>query len=192
MVTVYQFQITLIGTNPRIWRRIQCQDCTLDKFHQHIQTAMGWENSHLHQFEVDGERYCNPKYFDDGLEEYECIDSTRTKISDLVDFHEPRFTFLYVYDMGDFWKHEIVFEGVKPAERGKKYPVCLEGERACPPEDVGGIWGYEDFLAAISDPNHEDHEYQLEWCNGSFSPEEFDSKKATQQMRDGLPFWGDM
>jgi hypothetical protein len=80
-----------------------------------------------------------------------------------------------------------VFEGNPPSEKRKTYPLCLEGERACPPEDVGGVWRYQDFLAAIADSKHEEHESFLEWCGGSFSPDKFDPKKATREMKKGMP-----
>jgi hypothetical protein len=85
-----------------------------------------------------------------------------------------------------------LFEGCPPAEKQKKYPLCLEGKRACPPEDVGGVWGYQDFLVAIADPKHEDHESFLEWCGGSFSRDNFDPKQATGDMKKGLPDWRTM
>jgi hypothetical protein len=82
-----------------------------------------------------------------------------------------------------------MFEGCLRAERGKRYPVCVEGARACPPEDVGGVWGYQEFLEAITDPEHEDHDGLLEWAGGSFDPEAFDPAAATREMRRGLPDW---
>jgi hypothetical protein len=186
---LYQFKITLWGSEPVIWRRIQVQDCTLDELHEHIQTAMGWTNSHLHQFEINGERYGDPELLDDGFEDFDCVGSTRTMLSDVLPKRGKRFVFTYEYDFGDGWEHEVLLEGRPPVEKGKKYPVCLEGERACPPEDVGGVWGYQEFLAAIADPEHEEHETFLEWCGGSFSPAEFDPVGATRRMVKGLPDW---
>jgi hypothetical protein len=95
---LYQFKITLLESNPPIWRRIQVRQCTLDKLHQHIQLAMGWTNSHLHQFEIDGERYGDPELIDDGFEDFECVDSTVTKISKVVPQEGSRFQFTYEYD----------------------------------------------------------------------------------------------
>lgn len=180
---LYQFKITLLEIAPPIWRRIQVQDCTLDRLHEHIQAAMGWTNSHLHQFEINELRYGDPELLDD----FECIDSTTVFLSTVLP--NSHFKFRYEYDFGDGWDHEILFEGEVPVEKGKKYPICLEGERACPPEDCGGVWGYQDFLAAIADPKHEEHDSYLEWCGGSFSPEEFDPKEATRRMKKGVPNW---
>lgn len=190
--TIYQFKITLLGSKPPIWRRIQVQGCTLDKLHEHIQTAMGWTNSHLHQFEIKGQRYGDPELLDDGFDDCECADSTRTLVSEILPKTGKRFAFKYEYDFGDSWEHEVLFEGSPPVEAGKKYPLCLEGERGCPPEDCGGVWGYQDFLAAVADPKHEEHESMLKWVGGRFDPEKFDPAKATKEMKKGLPDWRSM
>lgn len=132
---LYQFKITLMESMPPIWRRIQVQDCTLEDLHEHIQTAMGWTNSHLHQFEIGGETYGDPELLHDDVDGTECIDSTRTLLSEIVPGGRKKLRFKYEYDFGDGWEHEILFEGCPAPEKGKKYPLCLEGERACPPED---------------------------------------------------------
>lgn len=188
---LYQFKITLLESKPSIWRRIQVKNCTLDKLHEHIQTAMGWTNSHLHQFEIDGERYGDPELIDDGFEDFHCVDSTVTKISELVPKDGKRFHFTYEYDFGDGWQHEVIFEGCLRAEKGGRYPVCVEGERACPPEDVGGVWGYAEYREALADPKHEQHEEMLQW-RGPFDAEKFDAERATKMMRRGLPDWRQM
>lgn len=186
---LYQFKITLLDVEPPVWRRIQVRDGTLDQLHEQIQTAMGWTNSHLHQFEINGTRYGDPELLDDGFEDFECVDSTRTLISDILAGTGKRFAFQYEYDFGDGWEHEVLFEGNPPTDPKGKYPLCLEGERACPPEDCGGSWGYGDFLEAIRNPKHEEHASMLEWIGGSFDPEAFDAKQATKAMKKGLPDW---
>jgi hypothetical protein len=188
---LYQFKITLLESQPPIWWRIQVRNCTLNRLHNHIQTAMGWTNSHLHQFEIDGERHGDPELIDDGFEDFECVDSTITKISEIVPKDGSRFGFLYEYDFGDGWKHEVLFEGCLKAESGGRYPLCVEGGRNCPPEDVGGIGGYEEFLEALTDPKHEQHDDSVEWA-GEFEPEMFDVEKTTKAMRRGLPDWRQM
>jgi len=185
---LYQFKITLLESQPPIWRRIQVKNCTLDKLHEHIQTAMGWTNSHLHQFEIDGERYGDPELLDDGFEDFECVDSTVTKISEIVPKDGKRFQFTYEYDFGDNWQHKVLLEGCLKAEKSGRHPLCIERERNCPPEDVGGVWGYAEFLEAIADPKHDQHYDFVEWA-GDFDPEEFDAAKATKAMRRGLPDW---
>jgi hypothetical protein len=186
---VYQFKITLLDTRPPIWRRIQVKDGTLDRLHEHIQTAMGWTNSHLHHFRVGEQLYGDPLLVQENFEEFHYEDSTTTKLSAILPKTGKRFRFEYQYDFGDSWWHEILFERCVRAEPGKRYPVCLEGARACPPEDVGGTWGYQEFLEAITDPEHEDHDRLLEWAGGSFDTEAFDPVKATKRMWRGLPDW---
>jgi hypothetical protein len=186
---VFQFKITLLGVKPPIWRRILVPDCTLDKLHEHIQTSMGWTNSHLHQYNIKGERFGDPELLDDGFEDFECVDSTKTILSDILPKTGKRFSFRYEYDFGDGWEHEVVFEGCPAVDPKTKYPLCMEGERACPPEDCGGVYGYGDFLEAISNKKHDDHKSMLEWVGGWFDPEEFDAATATKAMKKGLPDW---
>jgi hypothetical protein len=185
---LYQFRITLLDSQPAIWRRIQVKDCTLDKLHEHIQKAMGWTNSHLHDFKIGGKDYGDPLLLDENFVEFDYGDSTTTKVSDILPRTGKRFKFEYKYDFGDNWQHEVLFEGCLRAARGKRYPVCIEGARACPPEDVGGTWGYEEYLEAMADPEHERHEEFMGW-RGSFNPEAFDPVKATKKMWRGLPDW---
>jgi hypothetical protein len=187
--TVYQFKITLLGAKPPIWRRIQVQDCTLDELHEYIQTAMGWSNSHLHQFRIGKQRYGDPMLMEEDFEEFGYQDSITTAISEILPQSGRRFRFRYEYDFGDSWEHEILFEGVVKAESKVKYPLCLEGARACPPEDCGGIWGYPDFVETIQNPDNERHEELLDWVGGRFDPEEFDPTVATKSMKKGLPDW---
>ena len=181
---LFQFKITLLDIKPAIWRRIQVPDCTLD-FHEYIQAAFGWWNYHLHQFEIDGVRY-GPPAPDDMDFDLEMEDETKVVLSDLLPKSGGRSRWIYEYDFGDGWRHEIVFEGFPPLDQKAKYPLCVEGGRACPPEDCGGPWGYADYLAALADPEHEQHEELLEW-RGPFDPEAFDPKKATKEMQKGLP-----
>ena len=145
---LYQFKITLKDIAPPIWRRFQVRDCTLDKLHEYIQTAMGWTNSHLHSFKINDTEYGDPDLLGDEFANGEFKDSTSTKISDILPKSGKRLRFEYEYDFGDSWQHEDVFEGCLRAERGGRYPVCVEGARACPPEDVGGTPGYQEYLEA--------------------------------------------
>jgi hypothetical protein len=178
---IYQFKITLLDIKPAIWRRIQVPDCTLADLHEYIQAAFGWWNYHLHQFDIDGERY-GPPAPDDMDFGLEMIDETDVPLSGLIPKSGRKCRWIYEYDLGDGWRHEVVFEGFVTAEPKVKYPQCVEGARACPPEDCGGPWGYADYLAAIADPQHERHEELLEW-RGPLDPEAFDAKKATREMR---------
>jgi hypothetical protein len=187
--TVYQFKIALLESRPLIWRRIQVQDCSLDKMHEHIQTAMGWTNSHLHHFRIGEQLYGDPELMQENFEELDYKDSTTTKLSDILPKTGKRFLFQYEYDFGDSWYHEVLFEGIVRAEAKVKYPVCLEGERACPPEDCGGIWSYADFVEAIQNPEDERHGELLEWVGDRFDPKKFNAAKATKEMRKGIWDW---
>lgn len=178
---IYQFKVTLLDIKPAIWRRIQVPDCTLGNLHEYIQAVFGWWNYHLHQFDIDGERYGPPA--PDGMDfGLEMIDETDIPLSKLIPKSGRKSRWVYEYDFGDGWRHEVLFEGFVPVDQKAKYPQCIEGARACPPEDCGGPWGYADYLAAIADPQHERHEELLEW-RGPFDPEAFDAKKATKEMR---------
>jgi len=185
---LYQFEITLEDIAPPIWRRIRVKDCTLDKLHEHIQTAMGWTNSHLHHFRIDRKLYGDPLLMRENFEEMGYEDSTGTRLSGILPKSGKRFRFEYEYDFGDGWRHEVVFGGCLRAEQGKRYPVCVEGARACPPEDVGGTPGYEEYLEAMADPDHERHDEFMGW-RGPFDSEAFDPTKATKRMKRGLPDW---
>ena len=175
---VYQGKITLQGSNPPIWRRIQVRGNTpLDRLHDIVQVVMGWTNAHLHQFIV-GETYFGPPdpYYDD----LPMSDETKSRLSRIA--KDEGTAFIYEYDFGDSWAHELLVEKIVPPEE-RKCPVCLAGERACPPEDVGGVWGYEGFLAAIRDPNNPEHEDYLDWIGGEFDPEAFDLTEINAALR---------
>ena len=189
---LYQFRITLKYISPPIWRRIQTRDCTLDKLHERIQNALGWTNSHLHDFRIDKKLYGDPWLMGEDFEPLGYINSRVTTLSKVVPTSGERFHFQYCYDFGDEWLHDVLFEGCLRATPGQKYPLCVEGERACPPEDVGGAAGYRGFLKAIANPRHDEHDENLIWVGGSFDPEHFDPEKATKRMLRGLPDWRKM
>lgn len=175
---IYQLKISLQRIDPMIWRRVQMDDCSLDELHEVIQTSMGWEGEHMHAFDVEGEQYA---YFEDA-DPYEYHDSRKVRLSDLVEQRHTRFH--YDYDFGDDWKHLIEIEKTLPAEEGVRYPRCVEGERACPPEDCGGPYGYPYFLEKIQDPKHEEHGEMLEWIGEEFDPEKFDLDAVNKGLRD--------
>jgi hypothetical protein len=188
---LYQFKIVLRETDPLVWRRIQVFDGTLDKLHEHVQAAMGWTNSHLHHFFIAGKRCGDPELLNDSLEPFDGLDSTRTLISAALPAGGQPFSFEYEYDFGDSWWHDILFEGNPQPEAGVEYPRCVEGERACPPEDVGGPYGFAEFLQAVADPNHERHQELLEWSR-PFRPGPFNAKHASHVMQEGQPDWRKM
>ncbi len=186
--TVYQFKISLRGINPPIWRRIETLDVTLAKFHEAIQTAMGWTNSHLHTFEIGRVRYTDPRMLDEGFPDASEKSYAKIKIADLIDSHGPKLKLNYLYDFGDHWEHDVKLEKTTDRLPTVQYPRCLAGSRSCPPEDVGGIHGYKHFLDAIGNPEHEEHDDFVEWV-GEFDAEAFDLDETNEAMRAGLPSW---
>jgi hypothetical protein len=179
---IYELRIALQGIHPPIWRLIQVPSTyALCYLHDVVQTAMGWTNSHLHQFEKGGQRWGVPEH--DGEADVNLLDERRTKISALLKVQGDSVS--YVYDFGDYWRHEVVLEKIFPLKDTAVRPLCVSGERHCPPEDVGGPPGYEQFLEAIFERRHKEYEHSVRWVGGSsaltqsaerFRPEEFDAK----------------
>ena len=173
---IYQLKITLKNIEPAIWRRIQVRgNITLFRLHEYIQVFMGWENYHMHEFRINGERYGMPDLDGDVMFGTKINKDKEFKVCDLVSEED---VFEYVYDFGDDWRHEIEVEKVLEPEAGAGYPICLAGERACPVEDCGGPWGYQEMLEILKDPEHDDYEHYFEWLGGEFDPKEFDLDKA--------------
>jgi len=184
--TGYQVTITLQGIQASIWRRLHLPDCTLDQLHEHIQTSMGWTNSHLHQFRLGDQKYADPQLMEEDFAAYGYKNSLTTLLSDLVTQGKRKVRLQYEYDFGDSWLHEVVIEPLaEPVAKAE----CVAGARACPPEDCGSTPGYFNLCAIIADPKHEQHKDMLEWLGGKYDPEEFDPKAATKAMRNGLPNW---
>ncbi len=178
-LSVYQLKITLQHIRPPIWRRVLVPNTmSLDELHDTIQHAMGWYDSHLHEFEIDGQRYGDPQWDDFG----DTVNETKVKLGEFVPAAGYRFR--YTYDFGDDWQHLIEVEAILPYDSGTRYPTCIKARRACPPEDVGGPWGYESFLEALADENHEEHEDMLEWVGGDFDPEEVDLNTINEWLED--------
>jgi hypothetical protein len=115
------------------------------------------------------------------LGELEAKDARTVTLERLVPREKSKL--LYEYDFGDSWDHELLVEKRLPLAAGKRYPVCLTGKRACPPEDCGGVWGYASVLEAIRDPEHPEHEEMLEWVGGEFDPEAFDLDEVNRELR---------
>jgi len=178
-VPIYQIKVTLEGSKPPIWRRLLVRsDITLGDLHDIIQAAFGWWDYHLHQFIVGGTYFGvpNPDY-DDYMEMNDEQDVTLDQIA-----QREGFKFRYEYDFGDGWLHQVLLEKVLPPEPGQDYPLCVKGRRARPPEDVGGIWGYYNFLEAITNPDHEEHDEYLEWVGGEFDPEACDLEEINAAL----------
>jgi Plasmid pRiA4b ORF-3-like protein len=169
---VLSLKVTLRHTKPPIWRRI-LMPCTmtLADLHLAIQKVMDWDDDHLHNFEIGQMEYSDPAMVP------EAADEARVTLSSLVTAGKTRF--LYTYDFGDDWKHDIQIEKALPTTAtAKAYPACVAGARNSPPEDCGGVWGYEELLAVLADPDHLDREERLEWLGEDFDPAAFSVAEA--------------
>ena len=178
-MSVLQFKIMLKGIYPPIWRQIQVSSlCTFWDLHVAIQDAMGWEDYHLHLFEIINSKTGKKEVIgipeDNGFDDDATMPGWNYKVSDYI--HAPaNQQIVYVYDFGDHWEHIIEFEGEYKKQIGKKYPLCLSGKRACPPEDVGGIHGYQNYAQIMLDPLHPRYSELMEW-RGKFDAEKFDPR----------------
>lgn len=180
--TVYQFRINLLDTKPQVWRRIQVPNCSLDGLHRCIQAAMGWNECHIYYFKLGRTRYGDPEMWDDPIIQSSVIDSTSTDIETLCPTDGTAFRITYTYDMGDDWRHEVLFEGCLEPQAKQRYPRCLEGERACPPEDCGGVGGYDLLLEALADSQHPEHVGYRSWVGDAFDPARFDRSQADRRL----------
>jgi len=175
--SIYQLKTSLKHSKPPIWRRIQVKgDTTLYKLHQIIQIAMGWTNTHLHQFIADGVYYGEP----DPEFAFEVVNERRVRLAQVAGGVKDKF--IYEYDFGDGWEHEIMVEKIMEPEPKVSYPRCIKGKRSCPPEDVGGVWGYFHFLEAIENKDHPEHGEYLEWIGGSFDPEAYECAEVNEEL----------
>jgi hypothetical protein len=178
---VFQLKVTLKGTRPPIWRRLLVpSNLTLGQLHYVLQTAMGWTDSHLHEFRIGGRSYGkpDPEYQDFGLPP--STNEDKVRLSTVLARVGAKA--VYNYDFGDDWQHEIVLEKRLPSDPKLSYPRCTGGKRACPPEDCGGLGGFYNFLEAISDPAHESHEELIEWSGGDYDPEAFSADSVNRRL----------
>jgi hypothetical protein len=176
---VHRLKVTLRGSKPPIWRRFEVpSDITLARLHTVIQLGFGWEDCHLWVFETQAGRYGT---VDPDLE---IRSAANKKLAAVADW--PGDKLRYEYDFGDGWDHDVVVEAVQPADRGVAYPRCIAGKRACPPEDSGGIWGYNELLNTLANPGHEKHAQILWWLGiasaADFDPARFDLGEANRYL----------
>jgi hypothetical protein len=177
---VFQMKVMLEDSRPPIWRRILVgDDLTFYKFHMLLQTVMGWTNSHLHMFQLGELIIGDPE--DDESGELGFKNERKYKLSQF-NFGEGN-KFVYEYDFGDSWRHKITIEKVLPYSAEMQLPVCIKGKGACPPEDVGGVWGYDTFLEAIADPNHKEHAMYVEWVGDDFDPQYFNLDEINAALK---------
>ncbi len=209
---VLRVRITLEYSNPPIWREVAVRpDITLGELHYLIQIVMGWDDDHLHQFfqklkrstqpsseeqaryyregkwdddfeaRIHGRKFFVPKGAPDGSPiNMEGTDEDAVLLAEVCPNASTKL--IYEYDFGDSWRHEIKVKRAGFPKPGVEYPVCLGGERACPPEDCGGIWGYYSTLEAVSDPDNEEHEDMIDWLGEGFDPDAFDLNKINAKL----------
>ncbi len=173
---IYQVKIALRNTHPRIWRRVLVpRNVTLGKLHRVLQRAMGWTDSHLHRFVYGRGRHFDLRF---GLPSKVTAEN-KTKLGDVLT--APGDRLLYEYDFGDGWQHDVLLEQVLSHEDSFQ-PVCVAGERACPPEDCGGPHGFAELLDILRNPDHPEHADRLEWLGDDFDPEHLDLTEINQKL----------
>jgi hypothetical protein len=182
-VPIYQLKIILRRSSPPIWRRIQVPaDIGLARLHLVIQDVMGWEDCHLHEFAGSGRDRRNvPRYGVPNSDLSDMQDEQRFCLNQLLT--APRQKLIYEYDFGDCWEHDVVLEKILPPDPEARYPLCVAGARACPPEDSGGVWGYQALCEAMADPESEDYAQYAEWVGEEFDPEAFDLEAINGQFQ---------
>jgi hypothetical protein len=177
--TVHTIKVTLAGSRPPIWRRLQvASTTTLRALHDVIQAAFGWDDYHMWVFETPLGRYGLPDA------DLEISNAAAKRLGQVAPSKGDRLC--YTYDFGDDWEHTILTEAITAPEPGAAYPRCLTGRRACPPEDCGGIWGYDDLVEILTDPKHEEHQERLEWLGldsaDQFLPAAFNPDQANTAL----------
>ena len=166
---IFRIEIVLADSDPVVRRVVEVPgEASLALLHEVVQDAMGWEHAHLHEFDVDGARFGLP----DPEWDAAVADESKVTLSGLL---ETGGQVNYWYDFGDDWRHRLVVEEVTAPEAGVRYPRCVAGQGACPPEDVGGVFGFEGFVEALADPAHPEHADRVEWWGSDqFDPHRFD------------------
>jgi hypothetical protein len=176
--SIYRIKVTLRHIAPPIWRRIEVPaDITLGKLHDVLQDTMGWTDSHMHAFRVGRDTYGTPA---PDIPDYDVKDERKARLAKVA---AAGGAIIYEYDFGDGWEHELKVEKVLTAEPKVRYPRCTAGKRACPPEDCGGPYGYQNLLEILRDPKHEEHEEMLEWAPPDFDPEAFEAEEVSKLLR---------
>ena len=175
---IFELDIVLEAVEPPVRRRVQIPgEANLAVLHEVVQAAMGWTNSHLHEFEIDGQCYGMPG---PDWDDEEGIDESEVLLSDLVG---QGACFDYVYDFGDSWSHRLTVEKITAPQPGVRYPRCVSGQEACPPENVGGAHGYDWFRAVLADSSNPQRDEYLEWVGGSFDPHRFEMDDVDRALR---------
>ena len=188
---IYRIKVTLLGTDPPIWRRLLVPAAlTLEQLHDVLQTAMGWEDCHMHDFRIGQQRFGQPDPTERVFGGPRTANERTARLFQVMD--RAGIKAVYTYDFGDSWEHKIVVEKRLASEPGRAYPVCLAGERHAPPEDCGGIPGFYNLLEATRDPEHEQYEELLDWLGGGFDPEAFSLDEVNRRLAPVQRWWKKM
>jgi hypothetical protein len=180
----YQLKVVLLGSEPPIWRRLQVPgDARLDWLHAVLQVAIGWTNSHLHAFTAGGARYSDTRVrFAEFEGDPEILEERKFSLRQIVPREQDALA--YEYDFGDSWEHEITVDKiVQPDAAASKIAFCLDGARACPPEDCGGVWGYHNLLKILKNRKHPEHKTMKEWLGRELDAEAFEVAKTNLWLR---------
>lgn len=177
--SLLQLRIELKYTDPPIWRLITVPDAiTLVQLHQVIQVTMGWCDCHLHEYRIGGLRYGVPDPHWGG--DPNLINERRKRLTSVL---KDERQFSYLYDFGDDWEHRVTLEDRTTPDKPQRFAVCLAGENACPPEDIGGVPGFEYFKVVMADPSHQEHDQMREWYSLDFDPQHFDIDEVNTELK---------
>ncbi len=176
--SIARLHVTLNDVKPPVQRRVEVPlAIRLDRLHLVLQAAIGWTNSHLHEIRARdvGWRMPDPDFGDGPL------DAKKARLIDVLEDAGVK-TVKYLYDFGDGWEHTVKVERITDAIPGLAYPVLIDATGRCPPEDVGGPWGYDEFLDALADPAHENHAETAEWIGEPFDPKAVDVEALSDDV----------
>jgi hypothetical protein len=181
---IYKLKVVLLGSDPPVWRRLQVPgDARLDWLHAVLQVAIGWTNSHLHQFRVGKEYYSDTRHhFAEYKGDPEILEASKFTLRQIAPREQDAFG--YEYDFGDSWEHELTVEKILPPDAAAVITaLCLDGARACPPEDCGGVGGYDNLLKILKNRKHPEHQTMKEWVGRAFAAAAFDVAKTNLWLR---------
>jgi hypothetical protein len=184
--SIARLKITLDDVEPKVMRRVEVPSTLrLDRLHLVIQAAMGWENYHLYEIRARGVGWGEPD--PDGLHDGP-LDAKKARLIDLIEDTGAK-SFKYLYDFGDGWEHTVAIERFSDPVPGLTYPILLQTQGRCPPEDSGGPWGYSEFLEALNDPKHERHEEMINWIGEGFDPNVVDPETLVANVESLANRW---
>ena len=180
---IYQLKVVLLDSGPLVWRRLQVSgDARLDWLHAVLQVSIGWTNSHLHQFKVGEACYSDTRHhFAEFEDDQKILEERKFTLRQIAPREQDAFG--YEYDFGDSWEHEITLEKILPDTAPYSPALCLDGARACPPEDCGGVGGYDNLLKILKNRKHPEHKSMKEWLGRPFDAAAFDVEKTNLWLR---------